>query len=85
LSFSSCLRLLRLRLPECPPGRVGDYRQWSARLLAEMAQERLPPRGNRVNPRVAKREMSELAKKRPCHRPAPPLKKEFVDTIVPET
>jgi len=85
LSFVGCLRILRLRLPECPAGRGEDYQEWQARLLAELAQERLPARANRLNPRVVKRKMSKFKKKRPCHRPVPPLKKKFVDTIVLET
>jgi hypothetical protein len=85
LSFVNCLRILRLRLPECPPGEAESYRRWYARLLAEMGREQLPPRRNRINPRVVKRKMSKFQKKRPQHRPVPPLKKKFVETIVLET
>jgi len=85
LSFISCLRILRLRLPECA-GRSGPvFRAWYEDLLSEMGQEQLPPRRNRVNPRVVKRKMSKFKKKRAHHRPAPPLKKEFIETIVLET
>jgi hypothetical protein len=85
LSFVSCLRILRLRLPECPSGERGSWRGWYEDLLAEMGQEKLPPRRNRINPRVIKRKMSKFPKKRPHHRPAPPLKKKFVEAIVLET
>ena len=47
-----------------------------------MAQERLEPRRNRVNPRVVKRKMSKFAKKRPEHRRRTPLKKTFAETVV---
>ena len=85
LSFMTCLRILRLRLPECSPESPTAFRAWYDRLLAEMGQERLPGRANRINPRVVKRKMSKFAKKRPHHRPAPPLKKKFVEAIVLET
>jgi hypothetical protein len=85
LSFVSCLRLLRLRLPECSVGSPPAFQAWYARLLAEMRHEQLPPRRNRINPRVVKRKMSKFAKKRPHHRPVPPLQKTFVETIVLET
>lgn len=85
LSFIGCLRILRLRLPECASGSVEAWQGWYERLLKEVAQERLPPRRNRVNPRVVKRKLSKYPKKRPEHRPIPPLKKKFVDTIVIQT
>jgi hypothetical protein len=50
-----------------------------------MGRERLPARRNRVNPRVVKRKMSKFRKKRPYHRPVPPMKKKFVEAIVLET
>lgn len=85
LSFVGCLRILRLRLPECPAAERGSWQDWYERLLTEMSQERLPPRRNRINPRVIKRKMSKFQKKRSRHRPAPPLKKKFVEAIVLET
>jgi len=81
LSFVGCLRILRLRLPECPSGSAEGYEDWYARLRAEMAEERLPARRERINPRVIKRKMSKFLKKRPQHRGVPPLKKKFVETI----
>jgi hypothetical protein len=50
-----------------------------------MSQEQLPERSNRINPRVVKRKMSKFKKKRPEHRPVPPLRKKFVETIVIQT
>lgn len=82
LSFMNCLRILRLRLPECTSSSQHVCRRWYEALLWEMGQEQLPPRPNRINPRVVKRKMSKFAKKRPEHRPVPPLKKKFVETIV---
>ena len=85
LSFMGCLRILRLRLPECTSRRPQEFQTWYQRLLAEMSHEQLPPRRNRINPRVIKRKMSKFLKKRPHHRPVPPLKKKFVEAIVIET
>src|SRR6185437_9574433 len=85
LSFINCLRILRLRLRECPGGSVVAWHAWYEALLEEMGQELLPPRRNRINPRVVKRKMSKFKKKRAHHRPIPPLKKKFVQTIVLET
>lgn len=85
LSFVSCLRILRLRLRECAGCNARAFRAWYEDLLWEMGQERLPARRNRINPRVVKRKMSKFKKKRVHHRPVPPLKKKFVETIVLET
>jgi len=82
LSFTGCLRILQARLPECDSATPGRLEQWYGLLLEEMAQERIEPRRNRVNPRVVKRKMSKFAKKRPEHRGRPPLKKRFADTVV---
>ncbi len=82
LSFTGCLQILQARLPECasvtPQGLNLCYRL----LPEEMAQKRLEPRRNRVNPRVVKRKMSKFAKKRPEHRGRPPLKKTFAETVL---
>lgn len=82
LSFTGCLRILQARLPECDSATPIRLEQWYRLLLAEMAQERIEPRRNRVNPRVVKRKMSNFAKKRPEHRGRPPLKKTFAETVV---
>jgi hypothetical protein len=85
LSFVNCLRILRLRLPECDGRSRESFEGWYERLLWELGQEVLPRRRNRINPRVVKRKMSKFKKKRPRHRPVPPLKKKFADAIVMET
>jgi hypothetical protein len=82
LSFVGCLRILRLRLSECPRGSPAECRAWYAEVLAEMAREQLPARANRINPRVVKRKMSKFQKKRPEHRPAPALRKAFAEAVV---
>jgi transposase IS4-like protein/DDE family transposase len=82
LSFTGCLRILQARLPECDSATPLHLEQWLRLLLEEMAQERIEPRRNRVNPRVVKRKMSKFAKKRPEHRHRPPLKKTYAETVV---
>jgi hypothetical protein len=84
-SFIGCLRILRLRLPECARRRRAEFRRWSQELLAAMAAERLPPRRNRINPRVVKRKLSQFPTKRAYHRPVPPLNKKFAEAIVIQT
>jgi hypothetical protein len=82
LSFLGCLQILQCRLPECPGGPPESLAAWVEGLLWEMSQEVLPPRQNRVNPRVVKVKMSKFKKKRPEHRGIPPLPHPFVDTVV---
>jgi len=66
LSFTGTLKILRCRLPQCPksPKRLA---RWYEMLLEEIAMEKLPPRRDRINPRVIKRKMSRWPKKRPKH------------------
>lgn len=67
LSFTGTLKVLRCRLPECPKSRQ-KLAGWYEDLLAEIAEEIVPERRNRINPRVIKRKMSNWRKKRPEHR-----------------
>jgi hypothetical protein len=84
LSFVGCLQILRCRLPECPDPASGSFAAWYEALLGEVGRERTDDavRRNRINPRVVKVKMSKFKKKRPEHRPVPPLKKIFVESIV---
>lgn len=81
LSFTGALKVLRCRLPECPKSRVG-LRRWYEDLLAEIAEEVLPERRDRINPRVIKRKMSNWRKKRPEHRHYPQPTKKFRQCVV---
>lgn len=81
LSFTGTLKILRCRLPECPASRRG-LSTWYRNLLAEVAEEELEERRNRINPRVIKRKMSNWRKKRPEHRNYPQPHKKFRDAIV---
>jgi hypothetical protein len=81
LSFTGALKILRCRLPECPKSNQG-LKRWYENLLAEIAEEVLPQRRNRINPRVIKRKMSSWLKKRPAHRRCPQPTKKFRQCIV---
>ncbi len=81
LSFTGTLKVLRCRLPECPKSRAG-LKRWYEDLLAEIAEEVLPARRNRINPRVIRRKMSKWRKKRPEHRRYPQPTKTFRQSVV---
>ena len=81
VSFTGALKILRCRLPESPASRRG-LRQWYRNLVAEVAEEVLEERRDRINPRVIKRKMSNWGKKRPEHRRYPQPHKRFRDAIV---
>lgn len=81
LSFTGTLKVLRCRLPECPRSRAG-LRRWYENLLAEIGEEVLPERRNRINPRVIKRKMSNWRKKRPEHRHYPQPTRKFRQSVV---
>jgi hypothetical protein len=81
LSFTATLKILRCRLPECPRSRR-RLRQWHRNLVAEVAEEVLEARRDRINPRVIKRKMSNWRKKRPEHRHYPQPTKGFAESIV---
>lgn len=66
LSFTGAIKILRCRIAEYP-SKPRDQNRWWRNLLNEIAQETLPPRRNRINPRVIKRKMSRWKKKRPPH------------------
>ena len=80
MSFTGTLKILRCRLPECPPDSAGRRRWWQ-RLLAEIAEESIPPRRNRVNPRVIKRQQCPWPVKRPRHRHPPQPTRPFRDCV----
>ena len=81
MSFVATLKILRCRIPECPRRRAAQRRWWRD-LLGEIAEEILPPRRNRINPRVIKQKMSKWKKKRPEHRHYPQPSKPLVASVV---
>jgi hypothetical protein len=81
LSFTATLKILRCRLPECPHSEAGR-KNWYQSLLAEIAEEKLEDRRDRINPRVIKRKMSNWLKKRPEHWRNPQPTKKFSKSVV---
>jgi hypothetical protein len=63
-------------------GSLLGLRQWYRNLIAEVAEEVLEERRDRINPRVIKRKMSNWRKKRPENRNYPQPSNEFRDAIV---
>jgi hypothetical protein len=82
LSFCGCFQILKGRLPECDSSTPGSLVAWDRGVLWEMQRERTDERCNRINPRVIKRKGSKWKKKRSVHRPLPPLKKAFAESVV---
>lgn len=82
LSFLATLRLVRLALPDVQRGAPSHHPQCSQHLRADIAAQVLPPRRDRLNPRVVKRAQSKFRVKRPHHRPSPKPTKPFADAIV---
>lgn len=82
ISFMGTLRILRCRLPECDSRQPASFTAWWQRLIGEIGWEIIEPRRNRINPRVVKHQVSNYAKKHPHHRPVPPLRKSFIESVV---
>jgi hypothetical protein len=83
LSFTGAIRILRARLPECPPrARPQQLQAWYGNLLLELATEMLEPRRNRINPRVLKRARCKWPTKKPEHYRQPRLRKHFAECVV---
>ena len=80
MSFTGALKILRCRLADCPRSAAGK-RRWYDQLCEEIAEEILPLRRDRINPRVIKCKMSKWAKKRPQHRRQPQPTIPFRETI----
>src|SRR5690606_16015198 len=82
LSFKGSFQILKTRLPECDPSNEVKFSEWYAAVIWEISRERIPPRRNRINPRVIKRKMSRWNKCQPKHRKQKPLTKTFDQTVV---
>ncbi len=82
LSFTNSLRIIQQAIPEFQLVDTAQHRELYQRLLRDIAQQRLPERDHRINPRVVKRKMSKFRLKRPQHRhPARPSTP-FVESVV---
>ncbi len=50
LSFTSCFRVLKCRLPECQPQTTHAFADWYAALIEELQDEQLPPAATASTP-----------------------------------
>ncbi len=81
LSFVHALRVLQDALPEFQMVAPEQVSALYRRLLHDIADQRLPERRPRVNPRVVKRKMSNFPLKRPEHLHPPPLRQPFCAAV----
>jgi hypothetical protein len=81
MSFLESLRLIREALPDFQRTAPTDHGIMYQALLEDIAAVALPPRANRINPRVVKQKMSNFPVKRPEHRAWPQPSKPFRDAI----
>lgn len=82
LSFLHTLRVLRDALPTLLRASPRQHRGVHRAVLADVAALRLPPRADRVNPRVVKQKMANFGVKRPHHRRPQPPTRSFRDAVV---
>lgn len=81
LSFINAMRIIRDATPIIEQAAPDKRPGLLAAMLAQIVQHVLPPRANRINPRVAKYKMSPYLTKRPEHL-HPPTPKPFGDAIL---
>jgi len=81
LSFINSLRLICDAVVDFQLTEPDDHPRLWQRLLQDICHFQLPPRDNRINPRVVKRKMSKFRKKRPEHF-RPPKPKPFLEGLV---
>lgn len=82
ISFKGAFQIIKTRLPECVCNSQESMKEWFDAVTYEISLERIPPRANRINPRVIKRKMSPWRKCREHDRKRDPLTKVFIDTIL---
>jgi hypothetical protein len=68
ISFTNALRIIQNAIAEFQQTHLDQIPDLYQRLLKDIAVFRLPPRENRINPRVINRQVSRFDKKHPKHR-----------------
>ena len=81
LSFIHAIRVIRETIPIMRAGRTDQLPFLYRAMTKQLAAGLLPPRRDRINPRVVKVKMSNFAKKRPEHYNRPPPKKPFEQAV----
>lgn len=82
LSFLTALRVIRETIPDLQGAPAARQRRLYRQLLADIAAVPLPPRANRIQPRVVKQQQSPYPVKRPHHRHWSQPTKPFRDAII---
>lgn len=82
LSFTHTVRVIKETIPLMRAAPIRQLPGLYEAMLQQIAQVRLPPRDNRINPRVVKVKMSKWNKKRPEHLHPPQPQKTFAAAIV---
>ncbi|MEL7499177.1 MAG: hypothetical protein AAFN77_16335, partial [Planctomycetota bacterium] len=80
ISFKATFKIVQSKLAEVTI--VGDVKRWYRLIIEAAAQEILPPRNGRINPRVKKKTTDAWKKKRDKHRKPKQPQTEFRDSIV---
>jgi hypothetical protein len=84
ISFTATINVVHLQLAEAPSGRGPQSRlmkQWLAVTIDAIRLELLPPRRQRINPRVVKKRSVARKTKHDHHRKPPPPHPDFAATI----
>jgi len=82
LSFIHAVRVLRETAPLMRAAPASRLPILYTAMIQHIAQGRLPPRANRINPRVVKKKMSNFGKKRPEHYRVPQPQTPFPQSVV---
>jgi hypothetical protein len=82
VSFTHALRVLQDAVPEFEMTVPEQLARLYARLLSDIADELLPARRDRINPRVVRRKMSSFKLKRPEHYHWPQPVRPFRQAVV---
>ena len=81
LSFIHAVRVIRETAPLMRTAPAWQLPPMYAAMIQHIALGRLPPRDNRINPRVVKKTVSKFPKKRPEHYHVPQPKWPFEDSV----
>jgi hypothetical protein len=82
LSFTHAVRVIREAIPLMRAAKTEQLPALYEAMLTQIGLGKLPPRDNRINPRVIKVKMSKWKKKRPEHLKPPQPKKTFAAGVV---
>jgi hypothetical protein len=82
LSFIHAVRVIRETAPLMRAAPTPRLASLYAAMIQHIAEGRLPPRDNRINPRVVKRKMSNFPQKRAQHARPPQPQTSFLRSVV---